>query len=488
MRVLRAWHFEKAPSKRADENDRMNGADIETLTAHEIVVGYTTRTLGPVEVTRHLLGRIEELDPAVNAFCHLDPEESLRHASASQDRYGAGVPFGPLDGVPVAVKDVFDTSGWPTRKGSLLTSSEPADGDAPAVARLREAGAVLIGKTTTPDLGWKGLTDSPLTGITRNPWDLDTTPGGSSGGSAAALAAGMAPLALGTDGGGSIRIPGAFTGTVGLKPTFGRVPYAPMSPFGTLAHAGPMARTVEDCHLLYEVIACHDPRDWTALPDRPRSNHLGEAIAGLRVMFSPTMGFAAVDPEVADLVERAVGALQELGAAVEVADPGIPDPTEIWETLWNAGAAAIVDRLGHGRLAEVDPGLLEIAAKGRRLSALDYLEASQARSEVAVALQAVLTDYDLLVTPTMPIAAFAAGQEVPGGWPHRRWHTWSPFSLPFNLSQQPAMTVPCGVTEAGLPVGLQIVAARHQDDLVFRVAAAYEAARRDARFTRPVMA
>jgi aspartyl-tRNA(Asn)/glutamyl-tRNA(Gln) amidotransferase subunit A len=463
-------------------------ADIETLTAREIAVGYTTRTLGPVEVTRHLLERIEDLDPAVDAFCHLDPDETLRQASASQVRHDAGEPLGPLDGVPVAIKDVFDTSGWPTRKGSLLTSPDPVAGDAPAVARLRATGAVFIGKTTTPDFGWKGLTDSPLTGITRNPWDLDTTPGGSSGGSAAALAAGMAPLALGTDGGGSIRIPGSFTGTVGLKPTFGRVPYAPMSPFGTLAHAGPMARTVEDCRLLYEVIASYDPRDWTALPDIPTSNDPAEGVAGLRVMYSPAMGFATVDAEVAGLVEGAVDVLRSLGAVVERVDPGIPDPTEIWKTLWNAGAAAVVERLSQDRLTEVDPGLLELATEGRRLSALDYVEASNARSEVAVALQRVLVDYDLLVTPTMPITAFGAGLEVPPGWPHRRWHTWSPFSLPFNLSQQPAMTGPCGVTDEGLPVGLQIVAAKHRDGLVFRAAAAYEAVRTDRRFTLPVMA
>jgi aspartyl-tRNA(Asn)/glutamyl-tRNA(Gln) amidotransferase subunit A len=298
----------------------------------------------------------------------------------------------------------------------------------------------------------------------------------------------MAPLALGTDGGGSIRIPGSFTGTTGLKPTFGRVPYAPMSPFGTLAHAGPMARTVADCRLLYEVIASHDPRDWTALPDPARSNEPAEGVAGMRVIYSPTLGFATVDPEVADLVRRAVATFESLGALVELGDPGIPDPTGTWETLWNAGAAAVVDRLPHDRLSEVDPGLLEIAAEGSALSALDYVNASRARSDLAVALQRVLVDYDLLITPTMPITAFVAGHEVPPGWPRRRWHTWSPFSLPFNLSQQPAMTVPCGIADDGLPVGLQIVAAKHRDDLVFRAAAAYETARADQRFTRPTMA
>ena len=298
----------------------------------------------------------------------------------------------------------------------------------------------------------------------------------------------MAPLALGTDGGGSIRIPGAFTGTVGLKPTFGRVPYAPMSPFGTLAHAGPMARTVGDCRLLYDLIASHDPRDWTALPDVSQSSEPAEGIAGLRLMYSPTLGFASVDSEVAALVERAVETFRSLGAVVDLAEPGISDPTDIWETLWYAGAAAVIERLGRDRSVEVDPGLLEIAAQGRKLSAVDYVEASQARSEVAVALERALTDYDLLVTPTMPITAFSAGFEVPPGWPHRRWHTWSPFSLPFNLSQQPALTVPCGVTGAGLPVGLQIVAAKHRDDVVFRAAAAYEAARIDQRFRWPVIA
>lgn len=459
---------------------------LETMTAADISAAYATGALGPVEITRHLLERIEELDPAINAFCHLDPDESLRQARAAQDRHGAGEPLGPLDGVPVAIKDVFDTTGWPTRKGSLLTSPEPAGSDAPAVARLREAGAVLLGKTTTPDFGWKGLTDSPLTGITRNPWDPSTTPGGSSGGSAAALAAGMAPLALGTDGGGSIRIPGAFTGTVGLKPTYGRVPYAPMSPFGTLAHAGPMARTVQDCRMLFDVIAAYDARDWTALPDLAGSVDPTTGIAGLRVMFSPSLGFAAVDPEVGHLATAAAHTLESLGATVDLVDPGIPDPTEIWETLWYAGAAAVVDRLPADRLADVDPGLVEIAEEGRRLSALDYVGASQARTGIAVALARVLEDYDLLVTPTMPITAFAAGREVPEGWPHRRWQTWSPFSLPFNLSQQPAATVPCGLTDAGLPAAVQIVAAKHRDDLVFRAAAAYEAGNGHHDFSKPV--
>ncbi len=464
---------------------------IHTMTATELGAAYAAGRVSPVDVAEALLARIEVLDPAVNAFCHLDPATTMAQARAAESRHAAGEPLGPLDGVPVAIKDLFATRGWPMLRGSRLTDpNQEWTYEAPSVARLREAGAVLIGKTTTPEFGWKGLTDGPLTGITRNPWDLSTTPGGSSGGSAAALAAGMAPLALGTDGGGSIRIPGAFTGTVGLKPTFGRVPNAPMSPFGTLAHAGPMARTVADAHLLFRALAIYDSKDWTALPDPARVAETATGVGGLRVMFSLTLGSAAVDPEVAALVTRAAFLFESLGAEIVAADPGTPDARPIWEPLWYAGAAAVVAGLDPARLDEVDPGLIEIAATGNELSALEYVQAFSARVDLAVALGRTLTEYDLLITPTMPIPAFRAGREVPPGWPHRRWQTWSPFSLPFNLSQQPAATVPCGLTGAGLPVGLQIVAAKHRDDLVWRAAAAYEAARSggDDVFMRPVAA
>jgi aspartyl-tRNA(Asn)/glutamyl-tRNA(Gln) amidotransferase subunit A len=464
-------------------------SQIHTMTATELADAYTLRELSPVDASEALLERIEILDPAVNAFCHLDPEDTLAQARASESRHVAGQARGPLDGVPVAIKDLFATRGWPMLRGSRLTDPDQDwTYEAPSVARLREAGAVLIGKTTTPEFGWKGLTDNPLTGITRNPWDLSKTPGGSSGGSAAALASGMAPLALGTDGGGSIRIPGAFTGVVGLKPTFGRVPNAPMSPFGTVAHAGPMARTVADANLLFRTLAVYDVKDWTALPDRAVESEPETSVAGLRVMFSLTLGHVEVDPEVSALVTQAAEILSSLGADVIAADPGIADARSIWETLWYAGAAALVAGLDPERLDEVDAGLIEIAAAGRELSALDYLAAFSRRVDLAVAFGRTLSDYDLLVTPTIPIPAFQAGAEVPPGWPERRWQSWSPFSLPFNLSQQPAATVPCGLTKEGLPVGLQIVAAKHRDDLVWRAAAAYEAARSHGNdmFMRPV--
>src|SRR5918997_6980077 len=264
-------------------------------TATELVAAYRSRDLSPVEETEATLRRIEERDGELNAFCLVDADSALADARTSEARYARGGPAGPLDGVPVAVKDLLVTKGWPTLRGSTaIDPAGPWDDDAPVVAALRRSGAVIPGKTTTPELGWKGVTDSALTGITRNPWDPSRTPGGSSGGSAAALAAGMVPLALGTDGGGSIRIPCAFTGLPGIKPTFGTVPAWPASPFGPVSHVGPMARTVTDVALLLDVMAEPDSRDWAALP--PAGESFADGIEGggdgLRIAFSATLGYA----------------------------------------------------------------------------------------------------------------------------------------------------------------------------------------------------
>jgi aspartyl-tRNA(Asn)/glutamyl-tRNA(Gln) amidotransferase subunit A len=452
--------------------------DIVDLDACALLDAYRARELSPVEVTEVLLARIERYDPVVDAWCHLDPERSLAEARASEDRWFRGTPAGSLDGVPVGVKDVFLTAGWPTLKGSVLVPRDQVwNTDAPAVAALRRHGAVLLGKTTTPEIGWKGVTDAPATGITRNPWDPLRTPGGSSGGSSAALAARMVPLALGTDGGGSIRIPAGFSGVAGIKPTWGRVPLWPVSPFGALAHAGPMARTVADNALLLGVLAEPDPRDAGALPPDGADYLAGldGGVAGLRVAFSPTLGYVDVDAEVAAAIARAADVLAELGANVELVDPGFTDPLEVYCTLWNAGAAQATAHYGDDQRARMDPGLQRITADGRSRTAVEYLDAVAARGELAVHMSLFHQRYDLLVTPTLPIPAFAAGRDVPVGWPDDRWPTWTPFSYPFNLTQQPAASVPCGFTSTGLPIGLQIVATRGADALVLRAARAYEA-------------
>jgi aspartyl-tRNA(Asn)/glutamyl-tRNA(Gln) amidotransferase subunit A len=449
-------------------------------TATDLLAAYAAKDLSPVEATEDALRRIAEHDPRVNAFCLVDADRALAAALESERRWADGTPGGLLDGVPVSVKDLLLTAGWPTLRGSTLVDADQDwTEDAPVTARLREHGAVLLGKTTTPEFGWKGVTDSPRTGVTRNPYDAARTPGGSSGGSAAAVALGMGVLSVGTDGGGSIRIPAGFSGVVGLKPTYGRVPLYPASPFGTLSHAGPMTRSVADAALMLDVLAQPDARDWSGLPPPPASyaERLDDGIRALRVAYSPTLGYAAVDPEVAESVRRAVHVLAGLGAEVDEVDPGFDDPVGAYHVLWFSGAAKVVQAYGDDALERIDPGLAEIVAEGNELTALDYLAATQVRVDLGARMGRFHERYDVLVTPTLPIPAFEAGAEVPAGSGLRRWTGWTPFTYPFNLTQQPGLSVPCGLTAAGLPVGLQIVGPRHADALVLRVGHAYERAR-----------
>ncbi|NVI90139.1 amidase [Actinomadura sp. BRA 177] len=463
-------------------------ADAADLTATELLAAYEAGTLSPVEAAEAVLARIVRDDPEYNAFCLVDEETTLDMARDAAGRRARGATLGPLDGVPVSIKDVLLTRGWPTLRGSTtIDPAGPWDEDSPAVARLREQGAVFVGKTTTPEFAWKGVTDNPLTGVTRNPWDTSTTPGGSSGGAAAAVTAGMAPLALGTDGGGSVRIPAAFTGTFTIKPTYGRIPHYPASPFGTLAHTGPMTNTVADAALLLDAVCGADGRDWSALPppDVPFADAGPDDLTGLRVAFSPDLGFAEVDPEIAASVAAAAEFFTELGAKVEQADPGMGgDCVEEFEVLWFAGAAKVIEHLSPEDRARLDPGLREICEQGARYSAVEYLTATARRMELGRRMGLFHERYDLLLTPTMPIAAFEAGREVPEGSPSPRWTSWTPFTYPFNMTQQPAANLPCGFTSDGLPIGLQVVGARHADALVMTACAAYERARPWKRFSR----
>ena len=452
-------------------------SDLTALSASELITLYRTKRLSPVEATQAVLKRIDELNPVLNAFCLRDDPAALASAKESEARWMKGAPKGLVDGVPTSIKDLLLTRGWPTLRGSKATDPKgPWNDDAPAVARLREHGAVLVGKTTTPEFGWKGVTDNPLTGITRNPWDPAKTPGGSSGGSAAAVAAGMGPLTVGTDGGGSIRIPSSFTGLFGLKPTFGRVPAWPLSPFGTVAHVGPMTRTVTDAALMMNVLSQPDARDWHQLPHDPRDYRLGlnDGVRGLRIAYSATLGCAEVDPEIAALVKKAALRFAELGASVEEKDPGFEYAGETFAKHWFPGAAYLLSTIPAEKHALIDPGLVDTARQGAAFTALDILAAAQKRGALGVHMQLFHQDYDLLLTPTLPLAAFEAGREVADLLKEKRWTDWSPFSYPFNLTQQPAASIPCGLTKAGLPVGLHIVGARYADALVLRAARAYE--------------
>ena len=452
--------------------------DTALLTATELLRAYRRGRLSPVEVTEAVLARIERCDAAVKAFLFVDRVGALAAAHASERRWREGAPLGPLDGVPATVKDVVTARGWTSRYGSLTTPADgPSPGDAPSTARLREAGAVLLGLTTSPEFGWKAVTDSPLTGVTRNPWDLSRTPGGSSGGAAVAAALGLGALHIGSDGGGSIRIPAGFTGVVGHKPSFGRVPAFPLSPFGTVSHVGPIARSVADAALMLLVLARPDARDGHALPPWERDPRVGleDGLGGLRVAFSPDLGFARVDPEVAAAVAAAVETLAELGAEVEQIEPPFESPRETFRTLWYAGAARRYSLIPEARRGDCDPGFREIAEAGLAIPLLDYLEAVAQRESLTTTMCRVHERYDLLVTPTLPIPAFEAGRELADPSVESRWFDWASFSYPFNLTQQPACSLPCGRTSAGLPVGLQLVGPRYDDALVLRAARAFEA-------------
>ncbi|WP_030563327.1 amidase [Streptomyces aureocirculatus] len=450
--------------------------ELTDLTAVQLVDGYRKGEFSPVDVTRAVLRRAEDIQLVVNAFVRLDHEDALARAEESTARWRRGEPAGLVDGVPVTVKDILLQRGAPTFRGSRCVSEQGAwDEDAPSVARLREHGAVFVGKTTTPEFGWKAVTDSPRHGITRNPYDATRTAGGSSGGSAAAVALGAGPLSLGTDGGGSVRIPAAFCGIFGFKPTYGRVPLYPTSAFGTLAHVGPMTRDAADAALLMDVIAAQDTRDWSQLPPAAGSFRDGAAggVRGLRIAYSPSLGGqVAVRPAVAAAVRGAVQRLAALGAYVEEADPDFADPVAAFQTLWFSGAARVAQQLPPDRRELLDPGFREVCGQGARYSALDYLAAVDVRTELGRRMGRFHERYDVLVTPTLPVTAFEAGAEVPAKSGLRRWTGWTPFTYPFNLTQQPAASVPCGADAEGLPAGVQIVAARHADALVLRVAQA----------------
>jgi aspartyl-tRNA(Asn)/glutamyl-tRNA(Gln) amidotransferase subunit A len=448
------------------------------LSATELLDAYRRKTLSPVEATRAVLARIEALNPRLNAFNLVDAEGALTSARASEARWSKGAPQGALDGVPASIKDILLTKGWPTLRGSLLVDrNQPWAEDAPATARLREANAVILGKTTTPEFGWKALGDSPLTGITRNPWNLERTPGGSSAGAASHVAAGMGPLAVGTDGGGSIRIPCSFSGIVGIKPTFGRVPAYPLSPFGVVAHVGPMTRTVSDSALMLDVLSGYDPRDPWAVPDRPSVlPGLDSGVKGLRIAYSPALGYGQVDPEVRAAVDKAAKAFSDLGAIVEEVDPGFANPRDAFMVLWTSGAAKVLSAFTPEQQARIDPGLVASARFGATKSAVDWYNADAVRNGLIDTMVRFHQRFDLLLTPTVAIPALPVGYDLSDPHNQQHWIDWTPFSYPFNMTRQPAASVPCGLTRAGLPVGLHLVGRWHEDALVLRAARAYEKA------------
>jgi len=454
-------------------------SDLCFLTLRELNRAYDNGDLTPLEVTEAVLDRIDAENSTWNAFCLVDQQAARQAARESTRRWHSGAALGPLDGIPCTVKDLVIVQGWPTLRGSRTTNpAGPWLEDAPAVARLREAGAVLLGKTTTPEFGSKGVTESLLTGITRNARDPQRTSGGSSGGAAVAAARGYGVLHIGTDAAGSVRIPAAYNGVFSLKPTYGRVPAYPLSPLGTLSHLGPITRTVEDAAYMLSAIARFDDRDWYALPDLDLRYELQleTSLRGVKIAYSADLGYAKVDAEVATACLNAAQRFEELGASVEqIAGPLEEDPVWITDRIWFAAFLNITREMDAGTIAQLDPMLQGMLERARALSTAQLLAAHNAREIVALQLCHVHRNYDLLLTPSMPQTAFKTGQFNPWGSDKPEdWIRWSSFTYPFNQSQQPAATCPCGLDSNGLPIGLQIVGPKYADLKVMQAAYAFE--------------
>jgi len=452
--------------------------DPALMTAEQLLDLYARRALSPVEALKAVTERVARYNPWVNAFACMNPR-ALREAGESEARWMAGRPLGLLDGVPCTVKDLLHLAGFPTRRGSRTTDAAPVAEDAPAVVGLKAEGAVILGKTTTTEFGWKTPGDCPLHGVTRNPWNPQRTPGGSSSGAGAAGAACFGPLHIGTDAGGSIRIPAAWCGLVGVKPSYGRIPQWPHGAFSAVAVAGPMARTVGDAALMFSAMARFDLRDPVCLPEDRRDwrQGLDQGVRGLRVAIVRSFGFEPpLDPEGEAALRVAATLLADAGAIVEEADPpGMPDSRAVFSRVWGVAMARLWESTPPERRDLLDPGIGEVARSLAGMTAAEFLGADMLRLQAAHAMARFHQAHDLILTACTPTAALEA--DAPTLRPAEAlWRDWAPWTFAFNLTRQPAIAVPIGLDEAGMPRAVQVAAAPYRDDLAFRAARALERA------------
>lgn len=458
----------------------MNSEDLGFLPATELAELIRTKKISPVEYTRTLLERIESLEPRVNAFVHIAADQAMDAARAAEKALMGGDRIGRLHGVPATIKDLVITKDMPTQNGSMIFKGHQPTEDSPVVPRLQAEGAIILGKTTTSEFGWTGVSHSPLTGITHNPWKHGYNAGASSAGAGAAAAAGYGPLHQGSDGAGSIRMPSHFCGVFGLKPTFGRVPYYPVSVGDMTSHMGPMSRTVADSALMLEVMAGPHPLDYTTLEAGPAHYlaRLHEGIKGKRIAYSPNLDHARVDPDVAALVKKAAERFTELGATVEeVKTPWAAPGPELIRFFWSAHMTRLKPYLDKWE-SQMDPGLVACIKASDNVSVAEYQAARERKMPYIANIHRWFEDWDLLLTPSVSVAAFPAEKLMPDHWPQHEWDwvSWAEFSYPFNMSWNPAASAPCGFTADGLPVGLQIVGKRFDELGVLQASAAFEQA------------
>jgi aspartyl-tRNA(Asn)/glutamyl-tRNA(Gln) amidotransferase subunit A len=457
----------------------MNDEDLGFLPAVELAAMIRAKKISPVEIMAALLRRIAALEPKINAMAALDGDLAMVGAKAAEAAVMSGGPLGRLHGLPVTIKDLVQTKDFNTEAGSFIQKGFRAAADAPVVTRLKEAGAIVFGKTTTSEFGWSGISRCPLTGITHNPWKQGYNAGASSAGAGAAAAAGYSALHQGSDGAGSVRMPSHFCGIFGIKPSFGRVPYAPLPVGDFTSHIGPMTRTVADSALMLEVMSGPHPADHSTLEAWPGnySGRLREGVKGARIAFSADLGHARVDPEVATLVRAAAEAFgKAIGAAIEDVTPAWgPLGPELGRGFWSAHMSRMIGRLPEWE-AKMDPGLVACIRQGSDMAVSAYLGLKERKHAYISAIHKSFTEWDFLITPTVSVAAFPAELLMPVHWPQHAWDwmQWAEFSYPFNMSWNPAATVPCGFTSAGLPVGMQIVGRRFDDLGVLQASAAFE--------------
>lgn len=459
----------------------MDSTDLAFLPATDAAALIRDKKLSPVELMQAVLERIEAKEPAINAFATLIADQAMDGAKAAETALSDGKPLGPLHGIPVTIKDLAVMKDVPMESGSWIQKGTIGAFDTPFVARLKEAGAIPLGKTTTSEFGWKGVSQSPLTGITHNPWKHGYNAGASSAGAGAGAAAGYGPLHQGSDGAGSIRMPSHFCGVFGIKPSYGRVPNWPVKNNDQTSHNGPMTRTVADGALMLQVMSGPDPLDHYSLESPPADYPalLNRDMKGMRIAYSPDLGHARVDPEIGDMVKDAVGVFESLGAIVEEVTPDWgPDGSELIRFFWAAHELSYAGYLDEWE-DKMDPGLVACIRSAQNHPTEQYMQMRDQKLAYVGAIHQFFTEWDLLLTPAVSVAAFPAERLQPEHWPEHPWDwvMWAEFSYPFNMSHNPAASIPCGFTADGLPVGLQIVGPRMNDLGVLQAAAAFEAAR-----------
>ena len=447
----------------------------------EILKGYKEKKFSPLEVANEIVRKIERDNQKLNAYVFFDEEIIIKQATISQNKYEKNKIRGILEGVPISIKDLIVTDDMPTKRGTLTSSlSSKSDFDAPVVKKLKEQGAIILGKTASPEFGHKGTTQSKKYGNTNNPWDLSLNAGGSSGGSSAAVAGGLGPASIGTDGGGSIRIPCSFCGLFGHKPTFGRVPAYPISPFGSIANLGPITRTVKDSGILMNVISGPDSMDWNSLPyqntdytelnmNLKKNFKIGYSkFWGMKNFFETSL----IEIEVLEKIEETIETLRKNGLQIlEMDTIDWPhNPLEIFMVLWQVGAANLARKISKEDYEKLEPTFQNFIEEGKKITLSDYMDAEVKRAENASQIKKIFQDLEAIIGPTLPVLPFDTNSNVPDGFKKDQLFSWLPFTYPFNLTKNPASTINVNFSGSGLPVGLQIVTDTYEDKTCFELA------------------